>query len=234
MRVEVVNTDADGTIYKEGYGNLSINVIKLLDEQGYHGLFREVSDVLLDLNKGWKESVTEIADIVGKHKVSVFDDTSVANKVVESSQVPNEMKKVLKKLSPKEMNVFTGSVTEDMCLYVDRKIRPVIPNTKIKVFGTNMEHYEGIFTGKVLELWNSSKRAEKAKELTRDRISVGLGNSVNDIPMLKENTQSYFINDPVTKYSNRHKEGPIVYTDLKSLPFEVNNFFKRSMGVDNG
>ncbi len=96
-----------------------------------------------------------------------------------------------------------------------------------------MEQHEGKYTGKVLEMWDSSKRAEKAKELTGDKNSIGFGHNRNDIPLLEVNKKSYFISGPVTtKIYNGFREGPIIYTDMKSLPFKVDEFLKQ--GVING
>jgi len=82
--------------------------------------------------------------------------------------------------------------------------------------GTRIEFSKGIITGRTKKIWSSQERADKAKELTGNKRSINLGNSPNDLEMLKYGTFSFYLTEDEQK-----TDGNIVYTDLKHLPMEL-------------
>jgi hypothetical protein len=221
-KLVIVNTDADGCIYP---GYLSLDQFEVLNKKlKYRGIQKAIMDTF-EKGKG-KEPEDRVKELVGvarDYGVTLKDYERSAEKIVESSKIDKHLEKVLRLINPSEMNVFTLSGDKPMRLHVKKRIQPVIPYTKTRVFGTKPEFGADsphIITGRVTEIWGPHKRAEKAKELTGDRECINISNDHSDTPLLKNGTLSFFLTE-----EKQGKESNIVYiNNLSDIPMYLRQF----------
>lgn len=220
MRDVVVNTDADGVLFRKEFipsinssGSLSIDQFYFLDER-YLGIDKEAKATIETTSKKGLEEVTlGLVRLAGSYRVSYDSLLWSARKAVESAKISEELEKVLQGLYPKEMNIFTHSEEESMQLYAAERIQPVIPDTKITVYGTVFEYFNAEITGRTLKVLNSEDRAKKAKELTGERKSINIGHDQNDLPMLEAGSVAFYLTE-----KPENGKGNIVRTNLRDLP----------------
>ena len=216
MRVSVANVDADGFLYRREFvpfdssGTLSIDQFHFLDEK-YAGIEDETQKVVHDWQmsvdwKKWKELVEKFVRVAGRYKVKFNDFMQSAENVVRNAEITEDLVSVLKKINPVQMNVFTGSELGAMNMYISERIQPQIPESRVDVYGTIMEFSsDQVITGKVINSWDAEKRARKARELTEKKVSLNIGDTPNDLPMLREGTVSFYLTE-----NNQKREKNII------------------------
>ena len=198
IRKNIVGSlDFDDVIYRKSEkhrsGHLAIDQFELL-EKDYPSIWKGATNVIKS-EKNWENLVKGLVEVAGNYEVRYVDYMKTALELVDSEELSPYMRESLKILSPfmTSMNIFSGSGHDAVSMYVAKRVSPLLPETDIRVFGTEMEIVNGIITKNVKKMWNAHDRAEKARELTGDKESIGIGDSKNDLPLVESSSYSFII-----------------------------------------
>ncbi|NIO44708.1 MAG: hypothetical protein GTN36_04105 [Candidatus Aenigmarchaeota archaeon] len=232
-------SDLNGTIHTGIYGNICADIIYHLDRRLiYNGKYKDLWEKAKNhwaTPMEWEDRVRGVPGLLRDFAVTNIDWVDSGLYTIRNTKIEKPTKELLEVINTVpsvEFHIFTGSEKNIVKEFLNSRISKHVPNAKIEIYGTNLKYDGGrYFTGDVEEpLWNSENRAKKARELTLNKISVGIGNSLsNDWNMLEQETQSYFLTGPVTAYLNGYTKGNISCIKRENLSGELKKFLKSDL-----
>jgi len=231
-----VISDVNGTAYSGDSGNLCVDVIHRLDKKKkrygdrYKGIFNEAVNILSS-RRSWRKKVKDVTKDLYYFRVTTLDWLDASLDTVRHAKIEKSKKEyfeILRGVPYLYYHFISGAESKVVDLFVNNRVAEYIPHAKIGFDATIVEREGPYFTGNVKEpLWDSEQRAKKARELTFNEISIGIGDRrSNDLKMTQQTNKGFILTGPTTAFRNGLEEGNTTHIDAMDLPGELKKFFK--------
>lgn len=182
----------------------------------------------------WPERVKEVAAIIFRNPLPIDRYYEYLDNVIENVKPNVHFKKLVEYVNPRKIYAFSGSPEDGVKKWLEKYFPEYYKN--IKVQGTVLEvekkHGKYYITGKIKDMWDGERRADRVAELRTGELIIGLGNDVNDCRMLGKCDIGIYFGDPkdLKRYTQDIKGYQNIFTNID----DFYNFYDQMTRTSTG